>query len=115
MVSLRFKLWVNFQLTPTSSACLPTVRLFLVKMFPILGGSSARKSNKYYHYGSGNELGNLSQRKNTYKADSNVSNPHSGVFEIGEGVTVEHSFAIEYGRKEADEASLVSHKGKSSQ
>ncbi|CAI6331747.1 unnamed protein product [Periconia digitata] len=96
-------------------ACLPTVRLFLVKMFPILGGSSARKSNKYYHYGSGNELGNLSQRKNTYKANSNVSSPHSGVFEAGDGVTVEHSFAIEYGRKEADETSLVSHKGKSSQ
>lgn len=35
-------------------ACLPAIRLVLVRVFPILGGSSHRsRGNRYYEYGTG--------------------------------------------------------------
>lgn len=94
------------------SACLPSVRLLLVKLFPILGGSSVQSRQQYYNYGSGNELGNLSHSRKSFKANSTVSSPKSKAFEVGDGVTIKRSFAVQYGNKDVDEASLVSHGSK---
>jgi hypothetical protein len=99
-----------------SSACLPVLRLLLVKLFPILGGSSARSRNKYYNYGSGNELHNVgpnSQSKRSHcKSGTAVSSPRSGVFDVGDGITVKTSYTVQRSHGDTDEASLVSHEEK---
>ncbi|KAF3007415.1 hypothetical protein E8E13_002762 [Curvularia kusanoi] len=94
------------------SACLPTLRLLLVKLFPILGGSTAQSRAKYYNYGSGNELKNVSQQGHSRKSHHNaatISSPRSGVFEQGDGITVKTSYTIQRSLGDTDEASLVSH------
>ena len=95
-----------------SSACLPVIRLLLVKLFPILSGSSARSRNKYYNYGSGNELKNVgpnSQNKRSHhKSGTAISSPRSGVFDIGDGITVKTSYTVQHSHGDTDEASLVS-------
>ncbi|KAJ4412312.1 hypothetical protein N0V91_000783 [Didymella pomorum] len=95
-------------------ACLPTLRLLVVKIFPILGGSSARSRNKYYNYGSGNELKNVgaSQSKRSQHHDIVVSSPRSGVFDVGDGITVKTSYTVQHSKSDTDEASLVSHEEK---
>ncbi|KAF2633888.1 hypothetical protein BU25DRAFT_465102 [Macroventuria anomochaeta] len=96
-------------------ACLPTLRLLLVKLFPILGGSSARSKNKYYNYGSGNELKNIggqSQSKRSHHNGTDISSPRSGVFEQGDGITIKTSYTVQHSHGDTDEASLVSHEEK---
>ncbi|KAF1932823.1 uncharacterized protein M421DRAFT_416433 [Didymella exigua CBS 183.55] len=96
-------------------ACLPTLRLLLVKLFPILGGSSARSRNNYYNYGSGNELKNVggaSQNKRSLHNDTAISSPRSGVFGQGDGITVKTSYTVQHSKSDTDEASLVSHEEK---
>lgn len=86
--------------------------MLLVKLFPILGGSSARSRNKYYNYGSGNELKNVggaSQSKRSHNNDTAISSPRSGVFEQGDGITVKTSYMVQHSKSDTDEASLVSH------
>jgi hypothetical protein len=86
----------------------------VVKIFPILGGSSARSRNKYYNYGSGNELKNVgaSQSKRSQHHDIVVSSPRSGVFDVGDGITVKTSYTVQHSKSDTDEASLVSHEEK---
>jgi hypothetical protein len=89
--------------------------LLLVKLFPILGGSSARSRNKYYNYGSGNELGNVggqSQSKNSHYNGTAISSPRSGIFNGGDGITVKTSYTVQRSHGDTDEASLVSHEEK---
>jgi hypothetical protein len=51
--------WDNFPVSLWSTVeisvgiictCMPTLRLLLVRLFPVLGGSSYGKSNAYYHH-----------------------------------------------------------------
>ncbi|KAH7066094.1 hypothetical protein BKA63DRAFT_495960 [Paraphoma chrysanthemicola] len=98
-------------------ACLPTVRLLLVKLFPILGGSTARSGQQYrkYGYGSNNELGNMS--KKSQRSRNNASAVHSSrsagstTLDKGDGITVETSYTVKRTNSDTDEASLVSHDG----
>jgi hypothetical protein len=101
-------------------ACLPTMRLLLVKLFPILGGSSVRSRQQYYNYGSGNELRNISQSKTSRAAKgSRISksglsssasrSPISPQFSQDNGITVKTSYTVERCQSDTDEASLVSH------
>ncbi|KAL6705438.1 hypothetical protein ACN47E_006703 [Coniothyrium glycines] len=95
-------------------ACLPTLRLLLVRLFPILGGSSARSRQQYYNYGSGNELGRVSQTRSR-NVNTNISSPRSGVFDkSGDGIIVKTSYTVQRdnGGGDTDEASLVSYEGK---
>ncbi|EUC27931.1 hypothetical protein COCCADRAFT_110459 [Bipolaris zeicola 26-R-13] len=94
-------------------ACLPTLRLLLVKLFPILGGSSAR-SRQYYNYGSGNELRSVGQQKSkSYNVNTAVSSPRTASFDdkVEEGIRVQTSYNVKHSssRDDTDEASLVSH------
>jgi hypothetical protein len=101
-------------LTLFLSACLPTLRLLLVKLFPILGGSSAR-SRQYYNYGSGNELKNVSQKQRSYNVNTAVSSPQNESFDdkVEAGIRVHTSYNVKHShsRGDTDEASLVSHEG----
>lgn len=102
----------------TYSACLPTIRLLLVKVFPILAGSTNRSRQKYYNYGSGNELkdvtikgGSRATRSHIKSGiSSNARSPRSAVFpEHENGITVKTSYTVEHTHSDTDEASLVSH------
>lgn len=99
------------------SACLPTLRLLLVRLFPILGGSTARSRNKYYNYGSGNELGKISQGRSqgrSHHTHTDVSAARSAVFDKGgDGITVKTSYTVQRTTgADTDEASLVSYEGR---
>ena len=88
------------------------MRLLLVKLFPILGGSSAHSKNKYYNYGSGNELKNVShQAQRSHHNVATISSSRSGVFE-GDAITVKTSYTVQRSVGDTDEASLVSHEDK---
>ncbi|KAH8726472.1 hypothetical protein GQ44DRAFT_163115 [Phaeosphaeriaceae sp. PMI808] len=89
-------------------ASLPTLRLLLVKLFPVLGGSSARSRANYYNYGSGTELKNVGNRSRT--TDPGVSNSsRSGVLPTNQNITIKSTYTVEHTRGDTDEASLVSH------
>jgi hypothetical protein len=97
------------------SACLPTLRLLLVKLFPILGGSSVRSRQQYYNYGSGNELKNVSQKHKSYNVNTSaaISSPRPESFDdkIENGIRVKTSYTIKHSHSDTDEASLVSYEG----
>jgi hypothetical protein len=84
----------------------------MVKIFPVLGGSSLR-SRQYYNYGSGNELKNIDKSANSRMVKSGVSSvcrsPHSPSFPRDNGITVKTSYTVERSQSDTDEASLVSH------
>lgn len=95
-------------------ACLPTLRLLLVKLFPVLGGSSAR-SRQYYNYGSGNELRNVSQKQKS-SLNTAISSPRSESIDtkVEDGIRVKTSYHVKHSHSQGDtdEASLVSYEGK---
>ncbi|KAF2849815.1 hypothetical protein T440DRAFT_451417 [Plenodomus tracheiphilus IPT5] len=96
-------------------ACLPTLRLLLVRLFPILGGSSARSraNDKYYKYGSNNELKSVGQSHRSHNVNATVSSvSHAGgpnVYKEDDGIMVKTSYTIQRSQVETDEMSLVSH------
>jgi hypothetical protein len=87
----------------------------MVKVFPILGGSSVRSRQQYYNYGSGNELKNMDKSANSRVVKSGVSSvsrsPKSPHFPQDIGITVKTSYTVERSQSDTDEASLVSHEG----
>lgn len=93
------------------STCLPSIRLLLVKLFPILGGSTARSGMQYQKYGSGNELGNMSKggRSRGTTGKSTTVSRGSGAYVKDNGITVETSYTVKRTESDTDEASLVSH------
>jgi hypothetical protein len=102
------------------SACLPTMRLLLVKLFPVLGGSSVRSRQQYYNYGSGNELKEIGRSGHSgiskgIRAPKSVlsssasKSPLSPTFPHDTGITVKTSYTVERIQSDTDEASLVSH------
>ncbi|KAI8935069.1 hypothetical protein NX059_007664 [Plenodomus lindquistii] len=96
-------------------ACLPTLRLLLVRLFPVLGGSSARSraNDKYYNYGSGNELKSMGQSQRSRNVNATVSSvSHAGgpnLYKEDDGIMVKTSYTIQRTQVETDEMSLVSH------
>lgn len=103
-------------LIPTCSACLPTLRLLLVRIFPVLGGSSARSrvNDKYYNYGSGNELGNVNQSNKSRNANTaNIASMSrtggSDSYKQDDGIMVKTSYTVKRGQVDTDEVSLMSH------
>lgn len=96
-------------------ACLPTLRLLLVRLFPVLGGSSARSraNDKYYNYGSGNELRSVGQSHRSRNVQSTISSvSHTArpqVCKQDDVIMVKTSYTIQRTQIETDEMSLVSH------
>lgn len=92
--------------------CLPTLRLLLVKVFPILGGTLARSGQQYQNYGNSNELGNLSRsersRRNGTLQDLSLSRD-STAYGKGDGIIIKTSYSVKRSKADTDEASLVSH------
>lgn len=87
------------------------MRLLLVKLFPVLGGSSVRSRQHYYNYGSGTELKQMSQNKSRITNKSkNGGSPTSAEFSHDNTITVKTSYTVKHSQsKDIDEASLVSH------
>ncbi|CZR69469.1 related to integral membrane protein PTH11 [Phialocephala subalpina] len=81
--------------------CMPSLRLFLVRLFPVLGGSSHNKSG-YQNYGEeyGNRSGVLRSRSKTLvETGKPPSQPEHT------GIELHKMFVVRYG--DEDEASLV--------
>jgi hypothetical protein len=101
----------------TYSACLPTLRLLLVKLFPILTNSSVRSRQQYYKYGSNNELKDMprsghsrvNKSMNKSGTTSTIRSPQTAVFADDNGITVKTSYTVERTHSDTDESSLVSH------
>jgi hypothetical protein len=89
-------------------ACLPIIRLVLVRLFPILGGSSARsRGNQYYEYGTSGNTGHgrapgVSARGTVgmVTADRRGSDPESAA----SGIVFEKTYDVQFSD---DEAKLV--------
>ncbi|KAK0387817.1 hypothetical protein NLU13_4062 [Sarocladium strictum] len=90
-------------------ACLPTIRLVLVRLFPVLGGSSHRsRGNQYYEYGTGAGSGNPSRNPGLsargtvgmVTADRRGSDPESSA----SGIVFEKTYDVQFSD---DEAKLV--------
>ncbi|KAH8716791.1 hypothetical protein GQ44DRAFT_660339 [Phaeosphaeriaceae sp. PMI808] len=91
-------------------ACLPTLRLIFMKIFPILHSSSAR-NGQYQNYRGDNELGDLDRserlRRHLSKLDSYLS-PQSASFGNGNNIIIKTSSTVRYSQS-ADDTSLVSY------
>ncbi|OAQ93980.1 CFEM domain-containing protein [Purpureocillium lilacinum] len=93
-------------------ACLPTIRLLLVKLIPALAGSTQR--SQYYRYGTGgntsgrgrSKTATSSNHQTTVRVDS-VSRAQSdhGSSEEPQGILFQKSYTVQY--SDNDEASLV--------
>lgn len=90
-------------------ACLPTIRLVLVRLFPILGGSSHRsRGNQYYEYGTGPGNTNPGRAPGAsargtvgmVTADRRGSDPESAA----SGIVFEKTYDVQFSD---DEAKLV--------
>ncbi|KAK7432914.1 hypothetical protein QQZ08_000385 [Neonectria magnoliae] len=86
-------------------ACLPTMRMVLVKLFPVLGGSTQRsRGNNYYQYGSGvrsKTAGTHGRTTGTVTSDR----PNSGQETDGSGIVFQKTYAVQY--SDSDEIGLV--------
>ncbi len=88
-------------------ACLPTLRLLLVKLFPVLGGSSGRVTGSYevQNYGTGGPSGAHSRGGHTTHI---ATVDRSGPDEFAEGrlgITYDKTYNVQY--SDNDESSLV--------
>ena len=92
-------------------ACLPAIRLVLVRLFPVLGGSSHRsRGNQYYEYGTGPGQTNATRSGGTntgrgttvgmVTVDRRGSDPETGP----SGIVFEKTYDVQFSD---DEAKLV--------
>lgn len=108
--------WDNWDVTNWSTieinigiicACLPTIRLFLVRTFPLLN-SSRHTSNNYYgkkNTGGSFQLGPMS-RSAVETGPPRVLSDMSG--QRGRDITYQKTFTVQYSqRSDSDEVSLV--------
>jgi hypothetical protein len=104
----------NQLLTFAPSACLPTIRLLLVKLFPVLTGSSARSKQQYYNH-EGSELRNMgqSQSRKSYKS-RDIDTVSLGSNETGspgfgqdQNIVCQTSYTVQHSK--ISQVSLVSH------
>jgi hypothetical protein len=90
------------------STCLPTVRLLLVKIFPVLGGSSNRSGQNYRKYGSDNRLNKIGRVGNSGNVGLSGTSSHgSKVLPDKHGVVGKTLFTVHRAQSDADEISLV--------
>jgi hypothetical protein len=83
-------------------ASLPTARLMLVRLLPVLGGS--RAPGGYYYDGKRNAV--AGQPRSGTGSASDGGRPNDGTTERGGTIMYQKSFAVRYG-EEQDEQSLV--------
>jgi hypothetical protein len=101
-------------LTRGISTCLPAVRLLLVKLFPVLSGSSNRSVQHYRKYGSENRLNELGKPGNTYRLGrSKMFSRGSKSFPDENSIVVNTSYTVNRTQSHADEISLVEKKSPS--
>ena len=81
--------------------CLPAIRLFLVRRFPVLGGGSSHKTSGYQNYPDSyaNKSGANSRARTLVEAVKSQNHPENGTIEL------ETRYEVRY--SDEDEASLV--------
>ncbi|KAM5354799.1 hypothetical protein ACJ41O_001445 [Fusarium nematophilum] len=88
-------------------ACLPQLRMVLVKLFPVLAGTTQRsKGNHYYQYGSGvrsKTAGTQGRTVGTVTTSTERPNSEQGI--ESSGIVFQKSYTVQY--SESDEISLV--------
>ncbi|EGY21307.1 hypothetical protein VD0002_g7943 [Verticillium dahliae] len=104
--------WSTIEITVgIMCACMPAVRLLLVRFFPALAGSSARsRGAMYYEYGSGPRSKTTGTRNGTRTGTTvgvSTSGGHSPDLKLGSGggIVTQKSYDVQY--SDNDEASLV--------
>ncbi|KAJ4003976.1 hypothetical protein NW752_010938 [Fusarium irregulare] len=106
---VEFDVWSTIEIaTGVVCACLPSLRLLLVRIFPKLGGSSARN---YYQHDSGNsnkaEPGctrSFSQPLGS-SSDANKTSYDNRIDPVG--ITRDRTYEVEFGKRDSDERELV--------
>ncbi|KAH7120705.1 CFEM domain-containing protein, partial [Dactylonectria macrodidyma] len=87
-------------------ACLPTVRMVLVKLFPVLAGTTQRsKGNHYYQYGSGNRPKTVGTQQGGTVETVTTGRPNSERGAEGSGIVFQKSYTVQY--SDSDEIGLV--------
>lgn len=88
-------------------ACMPTLRLILVRLFPVLAGSSHRSKGYQYDH-SGSKLGNISGRSGRSHAVGEANAEGLRMQPIGNhrGIIIQTTYDVQRG--DIDEASLIS-------
>jgi hypothetical protein len=87
---------------------LPTIRLLLVKIFPVLGGSSDRSGQNYRKYGNDNRLNELGRVANSHTlGPSGTFSGGSKAFPDKTSNVVKTSYMVNRAQFDADEISLI--------
>lgn len=87
-------------------ACLPTIRMVLVKLFPVLAGTTQRsKGNHYYQYGSGVRSKTAGTQQGRTVGTVTTDRPNSEQGAEGSGIVFQKSYTVQY--SDSDEISLV--------
>lgn len=88
-------------------ACLPQLRMVLVKLFPVLAGTTQRsKGNHYYQYGSGVRSKTAgTQGRTVGTVSTSTERPNSEQGAESSGIVFQKSYTVQY--SESDEISLV--------
>jgi hypothetical protein len=89
-------------------ACLPTIRMLLVKLFPVLTGSSYGSRTGYYNQTSGARSGlGASGRHESRVASSARPARSDSDLESPSGIHFQKSYVVQFSDRENDESSLV--------
>lgn len=106
---VEFDVWSTIEIaTGVVCACLPSLRLLLVRVFPKLGGSSARN---YYQHDSGNfnkaEPGCTRSFSEPLGSNSNANKTSHDNRIDPVGITHDRTDEVEFGKRDNDETELV--------
>lgn len=87
-------------------ACLPTIRLFLVKLFPVLGGSSNRTgAGRYYMYGNDDPQSKMAASRARTVGLATSDGQQAERDAHSRGIVFQKTYDVQY--SDNDEASLV--------
>ena len=106
---VEFDVWSTIEIaTGVVCACLPSLRLLLVRIFPKLGGSSART---YYQHDSGNfnkaEPGCARSLPQPLGSSSEADKMSHDTRIDPVGITRDRTYEVEFGKRDTDETELV--------
>ncbi|RFN46279.1 hypothetical protein FIE12Z_9476 [Fusarium flagelliforme] len=106
---LEFDLWSTIEIaTGVVCACLPSLRVLLVRIFPMLGGSSARN---YYQHDSNSFNKGRPGRSRSFaiplgsNSEADKTAPRTRIDPVG--ITRDRTYEVEFGQRDHDETELV--------
>lgn len=105
---VEFDVWSTVEIaTGVVCACLPSLRTLLVRLFPKLGGSSARN---YYQHDSNNfnkaEPGDTRSLSQPFRSSSDADKTSHDKRVDPVGITRDRTCEVEFGKRDNDEMEL---------